>query len=513
MARSLRATAFAAVVTSPLALVGTAAPSQAAVIPPPPSKPLPSALDVVAPYQKPTICDPTAKPGVVAFAQLLNTHYGTRYYGIGRACASDVSEHYEGRALDWMISAYKPDEKALAESIVGWLVKPDGQGRAGAMARRFGINYIIWNRHMWRSYAPERGWAVYTGVSPHTDHIHFTFHWDGAMKRTSWWTGKALTTITDGPGDTGTGTGGGVTSTGYPVLSVGSRGADVITVQRIVGATPDGDFGARTRASVITWQSGHGVRATGSVDEATWTRLIALGLVKAKDNYDLARYASTTIRLGSRGVAVAALQRALGGLTADGDFGGGTDTAVRRFQAAKGLTVDGVVRPDVWQVLMGGPVVPPPPPPPAQATYDTEFTAYKGTVLTVGATGAAVRVVQSRLGIAVDGGYGQQTAASVAGYRRVHGLPAGTTVDRAMWSHMEAHAHPLLAHWGKVLRRGSTGPAVVALQRALRLPADGDFGPMTEGEVRDVQRWAGLSANGFVGVLTWRAAERKAYGR
>ena len=507
MARTLRATAFAAALAGPLALVAPAAPSEAATIPRPPSKPLPAALDIVAPYQRPTTCDPTTKPGVLAFAQLLNAHYGTRYYGIGRACASDVSEHYEGRALDWMINAAKPDEKALADAIVGWLVAKDSQGRQGAMARRFGINYIIWNRRMWRSYAPERGWAVYTGVSPHTDHIHFTFHWDGAMKRTSWWTGRALTKITDGPGDTGTG--GGITSTGYPVLQLGSRGADVVTLQRAVRVAADGDFGARTRAAVVAWQSAHGVPATGVVAELTWTRLIALGLVKPKDNYDLAKFSRTTLRLGSRGAAVTALQRALGGLTADGSFGASTDGAVRRFQAAKGLRVDGVVTPDVWQVLMGGPVVPPPPPPPAKPTYDTEFTSSKGTVLRVGSKGSAVRLAQAQVGTAVDGDFGNGTAAAVAAYRRVHGLAPGTTVDRAVWGHFEAHAHPLIAHWGTVLRRGSTGPAVAALQRTLRLPADGDFGTRTEAAVRAGPRWAGLSANGFDAGLSWRAGERR----
>ena len=34
---------------------------------------------------------------------------------------------------------------------------------------------------------------------PHTDHIHFSFSWDGAYARTSWWTGKALTTVSPGP--------------------------------------------------------------------------------------------------------------------------------------------------------------------------------------------------------------------------------------------------------------------------------------------------------------------------
>ncbi len=101
-----------------------------------------------------------------------------------------------------MINASKPEQLALANALTRWLAAPDAQGRPGAMAKRFGINYIIWNRQMWRAYDPGRGWAPYYGVSPHTDHIHFSFNWDGAYKRTSWWSGVAVTTLTGPTGVT-----------------------------------------------------------------------------------------------------------------------------------------------------------------------------------------------------------------------------------------------------------------------------------------------------------------------
>ena len=63
-----------------------------------------------------------------------------------------------------MLSAKDPQQKAVADSVVIWLSADNG-----AMARRFGISYIIWNTKMWREYAPERGWAAYTGTVPHTD--------------------------------------------------------------------------------------------------------------------------------------------------------------------------------------------------------------------------------------------------------------------------------------------------------------------------------------------------------
>lgn len=55
-----------------------------------------------------------------------------------------------------------------------------------------------------------------------------------------------------------------------------------------------------------------------------------------------------TLKKGSAGPNVVTLQKSLGVLTADGDFGSITDTWVRAFQAACGLGVDGIVGPNTW---------------------------------------------------------------------------------------------------------------------------------------------------------------------
>ncbi len=63
----------------------------------------------------------------------------------------------------------------------------------------------------------------------------------------------------------------------------------------------------------------------------------------------------STVRVGAKGADVTALQQALiaagFSLTADGDFGPGTDSAVKKFQASKGLTADGIVGPATWTAL------------------------------------------------------------------------------------------------------------------------------------------------------------------
>ena len=71
-----------------------------------------------------------------------------------------------------------------------------------------------------------------------------------------------------------------------------------------------------------------------------------------------------TIRLGSRGSAVAYCQNLLNArlnvrpsLWVDGIFGAKTDGQVRRYQAARRLTVDGIVGPMTWASLEAGPPV------------------------------------------------------------------------------------------------------------------------------------------------------------
>lgn len=148
------------------------------------------------------ICDPIPRPGVVAVKDLLLKTYGDRVIYIPRYGCTGLSEHHEGRALDWMINARKVDQKATADSFIAWLQKSDQYGNKIAMARRMGVMYIIWNNKIWRAYDPGRGWTEYKSCSSrpstsndtecHRDHVHISFTWDGAMAGTSFYTGQVL---------------------------------------------------------------------------------------------------------------------------------------------------------------------------------------------------------------------------------------------------------------------------------------------------------------------------------
>ncbi|MBA3742099.1 LysM peptidoglycan-binding domain-containing protein [Sporichthya sp.] len=186
------ATVVAGVVTGAITLPAGFGlnPAAAAIDPKPnptPSVTLPKAVEAFAPYIGQKSCDPHAKPGVVAFEQLVLSYWGRGgTYGITRACnIGGQSEHKEGRAWDFKLNPDDYGDQVAGQRIIDWLLADDAQ-----MARRLGIMYIIWNERVWASYEREDGWRPYNGPDSHTSHIHFSFSWAGAMKRTSWWTGK-----------------------------------------------------------------------------------------------------------------------------------------------------------------------------------------------------------------------------------------------------------------------------------------------------------------------------------
>lgn len=259
---------------------------EVASVPAPPTKPLPSRVDAAPGWQYSYSCDPNTKPGTQAFGQLLTSHYGSYVTSYSRACRADNSQHYEGRAVDWAANAFNPTEKARADSIAAWLTANNGE-----MAKRFGIMSFIWNRKAWDLYTLR--WRDYNGPSPHTDHMHFAFTWDGAMQRTSWWSGTAVTTVDQGtcrvyagqyaprytsrrtsacPGNLPA-----PPPSPYPVVLPGARNAHVTRAQEWLGFTGsdvDGSFGPLTLAALLSYQSANNVPRTGVLDNATWRNMI-----------------------------------------------------------------------------------------------------------------------------------------------------------------------------------------------------------------------------------------------
>jgi hypothetical protein len=178
-----------------------AGPAAAAVAATPTEKSFSTAIDAYPRWERESGCDPVEKRGPKYLRKLLLATYGPVSSNIVRPCTAADSGHEEGRALDWMVNVRVPEQKAMGDALVAWLQAPDGYGNPEAMARRLGISYVIWINRTWRAYDPARGWTEYNGClakkrakkaydnTCHRTHVHISFTWDGAYKRTSYYTG------------------------------------------------------------------------------------------------------------------------------------------------------------------------------------------------------------------------------------------------------------------------------------------------------------------------------------
>jgi len=57
------------------------------------------------------------------------------------------------------------------------------------------------------------------------------------------------------------------------LLKIGSKGSDVIALQKYLGLTADGDFGPGTDKAVKAWQTKNGLTVDGIVGDATWAKM------------------------------------------------------------------------------------------------------------------------------------------------------------------------------------------------------------------------------------------------
>ncbi|MEV0649037.1 penicillin-insensitive murein endopeptidase [Phytomonospora sp. NPDC050363] len=126
---------------------------------------------------------------------------------------------------------------------------------------------------------------------------------------------------------------------------------------------------------------------------------------------------------GNRGADVQAIQYLLQhhgqSASADGVFGSGTTAAVRAFQTAKGLGVDGIVGPQTWAAL--------------------------APQIQQGANGPAVRALQvqlnakRRLSLAVDGVFGAAVTTAVRDFQSHAGIGVDGVVGPTTWRNLAWH--------------------------------------------------------------------------
>ncbi|HET7530014.1 MAG TPA: peptidoglycan-binding protein [Mycobacteriales bacterium] len=133
----------------------------------------------------------------------------------------------------------------------------------------------------------------------------------------------------------------------------GSVGPAVATIQRLVRADADGDFGPLTEAAVTKWQRRHHVPATGAVDAATWQAMpadVAQAACAQQVHGSGVAQTCAVLARGALGPAVAVLQRKVG-VDTDGDFGPVTQAAVQAAQRKAKLRASGKAGPATWAAL------------------------------------------------------------------------------------------------------------------------------------------------------------------
>jgi cell wall-associated NlpC family hydrolase len=116
--------------------------------------------------------------------------------------------------------------------------------------------------------------------------------------------------------------------------------------------------------------------------------------------------------------------------------------------------------------------------------------------LSLGSSGAAVRQLQAKLGISVDGEFGPQTDAAVRAFQRSHGVPVTGLVGPLTRAALGASTAAPTTQNGNTSVSTVDASEVRAVQRRLGVTADGVLGPQTRAAIKAFESSHGLPANG-----------------
>jgi len=304
--------AVAVLVLASTFIVTFAKPAHATVVAPRTPTGLPAAIEPLAQYVEQTACSPITRTGTASLATLLRRTYTDTTTATVYGCGTDGtrSEHYDGRAIDWMVSALDAHHLAEANAAIKWLLATDSHAHTFAMARRLGVMYLIFDNRMWGAWSGK--WEEYNNClhrpshaddnACHRTHVHISLSWNGALGHTTFW-GSGVHLTDFGP----------------------CRYADLNWAQYM------------SHVNLIPCVLHPVVRATTG---STATKVA------------LVRYSGSAVRNGwLGGPAVSAVQSALH-LAPTGVFSLATDTAVKAFQKAHALTQSGVMNAATWRLLL-----------------------------------------------------------------------------------------------------------------------------------------------------------------
>ena len=284
----------------------------------------------------------------------------------------------------------------------------------------------------------------------------------------------------------------------------------------------DGKFGAASVRALKAFQEKSGIANDGVC--GSQTRNMLFGEAAAYAQATPAPVAATTppvsagttvtIKPGSRGNAVLLLQQRLETLgyyasRQDGVYLEDDISAVRAFQRANGLTVDGKAGFKTQSVLYS-----------ADAVGNGAEETAAGAALRVGSKGAEVSALQNRLielgylsGIA-DGTFGSATRAALISFQRANKLSADGVAGsqtQSVLNGADPVRNQVVTAATATLKEGAAGSAVTDLQNRLIAlgylsgRADGKFGPKTVMALIDFQKRNNLTIDGVAGAKTLTA--------
>ena len=153
-------------------------------------------------YDVATKCKKRDNPGIVAMTAWLGENSRGVFWGSYR-CEKwgkhSASLHAENRAIDWHLDvAVKADRKA-ADKLIRLLLAPDKAGNPQALARRMGVEELIWDCGYWgagmTNFEPYSVCYTKKGkrrkkvdkTAAHRDHVHIGMTKAGAKGITSFW--------------------------------------------------------------------------------------------------------------------------------------------------------------------------------------------------------------------------------------------------------------------------------------------------------------------------------------
>ena len=147
-------------------------------------------------------CRSKTPPGTRAMVNWLERHTRGRLWGVYRCekwSKGSYSVHAESRAIDWAMDARENKMKKQAMKLIRKrLLATDRRGNENALARRMGVQGLIYDCRAWfssgrlgrYSYCFKKNGKRKKNLDPttaHIDHIHIELNKPGARKKTSFW--------------------------------------------------------------------------------------------------------------------------------------------------------------------------------------------------------------------------------------------------------------------------------------------------------------------------------------